>query len=574
MNKRLILYSGFFFLIFTYSVVYCQIKEQTQTQQYQFNQSQIPSSTSRISTDLPNLFNQLSAPQILQPGQPVEEVVNVDKYIVGPNDFFLLGIYGYLNTQLQLYVNPEGSITIPSVGEIQVAGKTLSQAKADVVKAVKKRYYNCDVSFTLANPRTFLVSMTGLVQGKFHATPLTRASELLRYVVFDTLNISRTYFEKQAKESRESNLLRTQMSMRNVTLKRKDGSELKVDLYKYYMTNNDEYNPYLLEGDLMIVPYTLLEKNYVSVYGAVQLGGIYEYCPGDDLETVIGLARGLDTYAEPDSVLLYRPYQYKPGFEFVNLSYSKDKHYPIKLFDRVFVKYKTDYYKMATVLILGEVQRPGYYPISYKNSRLRDVIDMAGGTRETAYLPLCILFRHWDAEYFNVQDSIDLIVNTRANDLLISPVDRINYNIDLKSRRNRVIVDFDKLLTKNDESQNVILEDKDIIYINDNKNAVYVFGQVNNEGFITFKSGADFEYYIKKAGGYTLGADEGNARIIKFHSRGWYEPDQIKIEPGDFLYVPKLDKKPFAEKIVTISQIAGVILAIVSTILLFRNTNN
>ena len=38
---------------------------------------------------------------------------------------------------------------------------------------------------------------------------------------------------------------------------------------------------------------------------------------------------------------------------------------------------------------------------------------------------------------------------------------------------------------KNDESQNVILEGKDIIYINDNKNIVYVFGQVAQEaGFI------------------------------------------------------------------------------------------
>jgi protein involved in polysaccharide export with SLBB domain len=133
-----------------------------------------------------------------------------------------------------------------------------------------------------------------------------------------------------------------------------------------------------------------------------------------------------------------------------------------------------------------------------------------------------------------------------------------------------VIVDFEKLFLKNDETQNIIIEDKDIIYVNDDKKIVYVFGQVNNEGYVQYKDGANFEYYIEKAGGYSLIADKGNTRIIKFNSRGWYKPDEIKINSGDYIYVPKKENRPFSETISLIAQIAGVILGVISTYLLFK----
>ncbi|MBK8381609.1 MAG: hypothetical protein IPL16_06915 [Ignavibacteria bacterium] len=111
---------------------------------------------------------------------------------------------------------------------------------------------------------------------------------------------------------------------------------------------------------------------------------------------------------------------------------------------------------------------------------------MAGGLKDKAYLPLSILFRTYDAEYA-AKDSSELLINSRANDLLISNQDKENFQTDIKSKRNRVIVDFEKLINKNDQSENVLLEGKDIIYINDNKNIVYVFGQVGQEGYIPFK---------------------------------------------------------------------------------------
>ena len=522
--------------------------------------------TSRINADAPELFGSITDANVYDQLVPLEGVVNADKYIVGPNDLFNLGVYGFINQQVPIYVTPEGTVVIPTVGEVDVSDLTLREAKSKVVSKVKERYYSSEVSFTLAQPRIFLVKVSGLTQGTFKVYPTSRPSDLLKRLFFDTTNVSR-FIYTETNQQRE--VLTTQLSLRNIELIRKDGTIKRVDIYKFYMTNHDEYNPYFIEGDLLKIPNLLLEKNYVTISGAVQLGGTYEYSPGDNLETLVGLGRGFDANAEPDSILLYRPSNNGKGFDIINLDYDNDKNYKIQNFDRIFVKYKTDYFKKVTVLILGEVKRPGYYPIAFKKTKVKDAIEIAGGLTNEAYLPLSILFRHYDQEY-TAKDTVEILINQRGNDLIVTEMDKENFWYDIRARRNRVVVNFEKLINKNDETQNVLLEDKDVIYINDNKNIVYVYGQVGNEGYVPFKKGEDAEYYIEQAGGYSLAADDGNTRIIKFNSRGWYETGDIEVESGDYIYVPKVTKTEFKDWVTLISQFSSILVGLLTIYLLIK----
>jgi len=531
-----------------------------------FSKSGVGDGKTGINSDAPDLFSKLQSQNMYSSKSvPIEGAIDANKYLVGPNDLFTLGLYGYINQQLPLAVSPEGSVVIPTVGEVKISGLSLTDAKQKVVSAVKKRYYSSEVSFTLNTPRTFLIKVSGLTQGTFEVSPVTRVSEILKILIFDTLNTSRAFYEK----TNEKEYFNSQISLRNIELYRKDGTVKHVDIYKYFLTNKDEHNPFFLEGDLLKLPYIQLDQNFITIGGAVQLAGSYEHTKGDDLETVIGIARGFDVNADPDSIVIYRSILNMEGFNIINLSYTSDKDYIINQFDRLFVKSKINYPKNLSVLVLGEVLRPGYYPISFKNTRLKDVIEMAGGLKETAYLPLSILFRDYDAEY-TAKDSTEFYINLRTNDLIISDADRNNFSTDLRAKRNRVIIDFEKLINKNDKSQNVVLEGKDIVYINDNKNIVYIFGQIVEEGYIPYKKGKDIDYYIKNAGGYSLAADEGNARIIKFNTRGWYKPDETNIESGDFIYIPKEVENTFGQTIGLIAQIAGVILGVLTTYILIR----
>ncbi len=524
----------------------------------------------RINSDASDLLSQISGQNFQQQQQkafPVDKAVNQDEYIVGPNDMFSLGIYGYLNQSIPLMVNLEGSVVIPTVGEVKVDGLSLRVAKERVVNAVKRRYYSSEVTFSLSMPRTFLISVSSMIQKKLEVSPLTRTSEIISLVFFDTLDITKTKYNL----SNPKTEFDPELSLRNIEIYRKSGEVVNVDLYRYFSTNNDKFNPYLREGDLLKVPYGILSKNYVTVNGAVQLGGVYEYNNNDDLETIIGLGRGFDSDADKDSISVFRIDPITSKYQVFQLSFEKDRHFKINVYDRVFVKYKLNNIKNLSVVILGEVNRPGIYPITQKNTTLKEAIEMAGGFKPTAYLPLSLLIRKYDEEYTK-KDTAEVFLNIRANDLIVKEQDRKNFDIDVLSRRFRMIVDFERLFVDNDMSQNVILENKDVIYVNDNKNVVYVYGQVQNEGYVPYKEGEDFEYYIEKAGGYSLAADKGDTRIIRFNSRGWFDANKTVVKSGDFVYVPKIVRSPLNENITLYATIIGSLVSIISTYLLIKNS--
>lgn len=519
--------------------------------------------------DLINQFNMQSGYTMGPPKQiPIDRTINPNKYVVGPNDIFTLGMYGYLNQQIPLIVNLEGSIVIPTVGEIKVDGLTLREAKEKVVTAVKKRYYSSDISFIITTPRNFIISVSGAVQKKFEVNSLTRTSDIISYIVYDTLNPALDQYKKNL----NFEFFLPDISLRNIEIIRKSGHVDKVDLYRFFYTNDEIYNPYFQDGDLLKIPSGQLLQNFVSVNGAVQLGGVYEYNVEDNLTSVINLARGFDQDANIDSISVFRLNKDTGKLEAIIVSYRNDPGFKVNLFDRIFVKYNTIPIKSLSVTVLGEVERPGIYPIAFKKTTLKDVIELAGGFLPTAYLPLSIVFRRYDEEYMKT-DTAEILVNMRANDLIVNEKDKLSFERDVVSRRNRMVVDFEKLYKENDSTQNIILENRDVIYINDNKNIVYVYGQVSNEGFVPYKEGADYQYYIDKAGGFSLAADKGNTRVIKFNSRGWYEADKTDVQSGDFIYVPKHSPSEFKENLTIIATMIGVVASVITTYLLIMQQN-
>jgi len=550
-------------LILIFVIAATNLWSQVQQQQ----QQQIPRTQQPQIVQTPSEFD-ISGYELLKPmvstmytEQLLEGPINPDNYVVGPNDIFSLGIWGVMNSTLPVNVTPEGSVIIPTVGEIPVVGLTLSDVKQKVIEKVKKRYISADVSLTLISPRRFYVTVTGVGQGEYPTSAALRASSIILQVLFDTTALVRSGTSKGE---------RSRFSLRNITLTRKDGSSSRIDLLKYYATREDKYNPYLREGDVINIPKYDYDGRFLSVYGAVQFPGTFEWIEGDDLETAIQLVRGFTTSAQPDSILISRLDKDSKRMTNFIVKYDDNKHMPLEVNDRVVVMTYIDYRRDLKVGILGEVVRPGQYPITLNTTRLSDIIYQAGGFTENAHLPTSELYRQLDTLFMTnaktFRDSAEYLFTARLNDIISNDKEREQFEIDTKGRIGRVNVDFTKLFS--DPSQDVILKNNDLIYISPNNGSIYVYGQVNKPGFVPYVEGKNYEYYVDKAGGYGDRADEEKTRVIKFRTREWLEPDEAKIEANDFIYVPKIIKRDFAYDIDLIAKVAGVVSAIITLTLL------
>jgi polysaccharide biosynthesis/export protein len=492
--------------------------------------------------------------------QLLEGAIDGNKYTVGPNDIFALGVWGVVNQPLPIAVSPEGSLIIPSVGEVNVNGLTLIQTKEKVIAAVKKRYISAEVSLTLVSPRRFLVNVTGVGQGTYPVSSIMRASTIIAFIFSDSLSLIKSGTQPGERGS---------FSLRNIILKRKNGEIHHLDLYKYYATQDEKNNPFLREGDVITLQKYDWEGRFLGVQGAVQFPGVFEYREGDDLEMAIQLVRGVTSVADMDSIMISTMNSSGTKMENRMVSYEENKKLKLEPNDRVYVYPYADPRRDFRVLVLGEVIRPGNYPITLNNTKLSDVLRDAGGLQPNSYLATSEVYRKLDTFFIQnkIRDSLENVYTMRLNDIISNKEELQSFDQDLKYRLGRVNVDFDKLY-EGDESQDIILKNGDIVYIGDNRKQIYVYGQVNKPGFVPFKEGANYEYYIDAAGGYGERADEDEIRVIKFKTREWLEPDEAKIQSNDFIYVPKVIKRDFAYDIDLISKVASVIVSVITLTLL------
>jgi protein involved in polysaccharide export with SLBB domain len=117
------------------------------------------------------------------------------------------------------------------------------------------------------------------------------------------------------------------------------------------------------------------------------------------------------------------------------------------------------------------------------------------------------------------------------------------------------------------------MRDGDVVYIPPVVNLVYVFGQVNNPGYVNYIPGKDFNYYIQQAANLGQTAT-GDIYLIKGKSRAWYNLKELKeseqkIEPGDYLWASKKTPRTIWYDLEQISRIATVLTAIASLVLLY-----
>jgi protein involved in polysaccharide export with SLBB domain len=332
---------------------------------------------------------------------------------------------------------------------------------------------------------------------------------------------------------------------RNVKVLHKDGSSSLADLEKATALNDQNYDPYIREGDIIIVPYSLEAYPQVSISGAVIRPIVVPFKKGDKASMLLRFGYGLLDNADLGNTYLYLSDGTKKQLSIDTNLNLIGEDYVLESGSNIIVGYKDKEINkgFGVVAVRGEVQNPGTYLVTEQKSRLKDVIKMAGGFTEKAYLPISYIIRG------DEQNSTPTNPRRRINEYFRnSPLvleDTTRFYADIIEKMPFVSVDFNACFNNNSEKDNVSLEDGDLIVISSNPGKVYVFGKVNRPGYIDFVEGKSLAWYIEQAGGYGIGADKKRASIIRANTKSWITGDEERIVyAGDEVYVPSPPSYP------------------------------
>ncbi len=141
---------------------------------------------------------------------------------------------------------------------------------------------------------------------------------------------------------------------------------------------------------------------------------------------------------------------------------------------------------------------------------------------------------------------VELDENDKLKDVILR-VESVTPWADLKNvriiRGGQVLsADVYRLLVYNDTSQNLPLEHGDIIVIPSLPHEVGVEGEVKSPGTFPYIAGATADYYIAAAGGLTERAHTKDIKVKRGTEFIPYSAD-LRIEPGDIIYVPRVGFK-------------------------------
>jgi protein involved in polysaccharide export with SLBB domain len=379
----------------------------------------------------------------------------------------------------------------------------------------------------------------------------------------------------------------TKFSLRGITLKQSSGEEITIDLEKFRLYGDFKNNPYLKNDDVIIFPPYDIDRNFFSINGAVNVPGKFFFVEGDKLSDAILLARGLNPAYEKLTNAEIKRLSYN-GEKQETITVKLDEDTPIQRGDQIIILANETQKKDFFVLILGEVNQPGYIPITKDNTKLGEVIKLVKGFTNNASLRKSRIFRGnsitpllerqygikiGDDLLNNNSDLVQRIVNYEQAMMfrMSNLVEEDKYYFEVENQY-RVLnegsaIDFTQVENDTSEIYNFILESGDVIVVPPFTKTVYVFGQVSNPGHVKFVNNKDYLYYIDQAGGLGEYAEDG-IMVIKGDSRNWVTATStVQIEDGDFIFVPKQRIRSFQA---TVSEWGGYfsIIGSIATVLL------
>lgn len=493
---------------------------------------------------------------------PINEPNLSSSYILDFGDILDIQLIGQKDLEEQLQIKRDGSINLPDVGKIKLAGLSLNEASLLIKAKVREAFVGTETFVSLFNVRDINVLVSGNAYKAGIYTISGNSNMLHALAVAGGINEYGSY--------REINLIRNKEVVAT------------LDMYDVLITGEYDNNIQLNSGDVIFVKPI---KKIVSVDGAVKIPARYELNENQNLSEALAYAGGLTNLADERNIFLDRILD----GQVKSLPISNFKQFDDILAedaDKIFIRK----YSLRSINIEGAVLRPGRYLVSEGES-INDIIDKSGGYTENAY-PFGAVYENARALTINkmakellYNDFIDNIIQasqknpTGSTDL--SSIIELTETLANTIPNGRIVVD----LLDNTNSQ--IIRDGDKLTIPEKPGHIYIYGEVSYEGALKYIDDESLDYYISGSGGIKETANE--KAIYVLHPNGDTQrtsvrknifqnnpSNQLKLYPGSIIFVPRAiddstSNRLAAQAYVSILGNIGIALASLSSI---NNNNN
>lgn len=461
---------------------------------------------------------------------PLNEPNFDSSYVLDFGDVLEVQTLGQRGFVTQVEIKRDGSVSIPQIGKLYVAGLSLEDATKKIQQKIGETSIGVESFVTLVNVRDIQVIVAGNV---FNPGP---------YILNGNSNV----FHALTISGGPSDM----GSFREIELVRDNKVIEVIDLYDTFIFGKSSFNKRLRSGDIVFVKPV---QNLVSVIGGVKRPFVYELKETDSLDTVISFANGLSADADISDINLYRLIDGKVEDIDVEGIDALKSFSPVDN-DRLVIRR----FSFRSIEILGAVNNPGTYIVN-EGEGLLDLIPRAGGYSSNAY-PFGGVLENLNTEKINqmaadelYKSFLDNLSNLSGKASSGSAVEgAASTRLIMEELKNspvsgRVSAEFDLSALEEDPTKDVVLQDGDRIMIPEFVNQVYIFGEVSSEGTVRFESGQPVSFYIEKKGGFSSFADERNVFVLNPNGETFKisknvfkrQGRDIGIYPGSVIFVPR-----------------------------------
>ena len=487
---------------------------------------------------------------------PTDSIAISSSYVLGPGDSLEINLYGNEDLTTEAYISREGELFIPLLGPVNLIGLTFEEANTLLQNKVRSRLIGTEISISLKELRSISIYLLG------------EAYKPGQYLMSALSTVTNALFVAGG--------VNKNGSLRNIQIKRNNKVIAEYDFYDFLLKGQLGSDVKLQDGDIIFIPFI---ENRVKIGGSFKRPGIYEFKDNETIADAILLAGGFNRDVAPNTpierssinkITFTREVSYIVG----------DSELDIKLenSDVLNVSGRSGL-EPETIILTGEIKRPGEYSI-LKGDSILDIINRAGGYTEESYSEGAVYtnknaaLRQKEAFERSADELentiIDIITQGTIDDITeftLTPISSLISKLRAADPLGRMVVNLDYLNLKVNAVNNFVVRGGDSLHIPKRPTSISVVGEVLNSSTITFQPTYNVENYIQLSGGLNESADKNRIFVIypngqsKLFKRSLFS-SRDNLLPGSTIVVPR-DSRPFDA--IKITSIITPILADLAT---------